>query len=91
MGVKMKYTAGKSQRGDIEIIYEPTQKKNIEIELETSVERLYGEQIRAVITNTAKSFGINSGKFSAVDDGALPYVLRARVEAVIRAAKEAAK
>ncbi len=87
----MKYTAGKSQRGDIEITYEPSQGEKIEVELTTSVGRLYGEKIRTEILNTAKSLGISSGKFLAVDDGALPYVIRARVEAAIRAAKEGKK
>lgn len=85
----MPFIAGRKSRGDIEVAFEPSTKgKGIEIELDTSVERLYGEKIRTEIADVASELGIADGKFTVVDDGALPYVLKARVEAAIRLAKE---
>jgi len=84
----MPYTAGRQDRGDIQITYEPAESGGIQIELTTSLERLYGDAIRAEIENAAKNLAVQHGKFVAIDDGALPYVIRARVEAAIRLAKE---
>ncbi len=85
----MPYTVGRQDRGDIQITYEPMSAGNgIQLKVNTSLERLYGERIREEIMNSIREMKITAGKFIAVDDGALPYVIRARVEAVIRLAKE---
>jgi len=85
----MSFTAGGKNRGDVEVTYYPlASKSGLQIELETSVEKLYGDKIRSEIESAAKEAGVCDGKLVVVDDGALPYVLRARVEAAIRLAKE---
>ena len=81
----MKYTAGRRDRGDIEVVFEPEADGNgITVELTTSVERLYGENIRREITATLEKLGVENCTISAFDDGALPYVIQARVEAAVR-------
>ncbi len=86
------YKAGRQDRGDIEITFTPLPPgSGIDIELKTSVERLYGEKLRSEIMESLKALGVKDCRISAVDDGALPYVVQARVEAAVRLAKEEAK
>ncbi len=88
----MAYVAGRRDRGDIEVTFEPLPPgSGIELELETSVERLYGEKVRREIMETLKALGVTDCRIKAVDDGALPYVIQARVEAAVRLAKESQK
>lgn len=85
----MPYTAGRKNKGDIEVTFEPQKKgSGLEINIETSVEQLYGERIQNEISELLSALGVIDGKVNVVDDGALPYVLRARVEAAVRMAKE---
>ena len=81
----MQYIAGRKDRGDIEICYEPKPTKHgLKIQLTTSVERLYGNAIKKEIARAFRELGVKSGKVVAIDDGALPYVIQARVEAAVR-------
>ncbi len=85
----MKYIAGRKDRGDIEISFEPLKKgSGVEISLETSVERLYGDKLRSEILKSLNELGMKDYRINAIDDGALPYVVRARVEAAVRLAME---
>jgi len=81
----MAVTVGREDRGDIKITIElAPEGHGIEVELESSLERLYGESIREQIKNELKKFGIADAKVKCIDDGALPYVISARVEAAAR-------
>ena len=85
----MPYTAGRKNRGDIEVTFEPQKKgSGLEINIETSIGQLYGEHIKNEISEALSSLNVVDGKVNVVDDGALPYVLQARVEAAVRMAKE---
>ena len=85
----MKYIAGRKDRGDIEISFEPLgEKSGIEIIVETSIERLYGDKLRAEILKHLDELGVRDCRIIAIDDGALPYVVRSRVEAAVKLAEK---
>jgi citrate lyase subunit gamma (acyl carrier protein) len=59
----------------------------IEIELQSIVEKQFGKEIRRAIGETLEELKIKSVRIKAVDKGALDCVIRARVKtAVYRAA-----
>ncbi len=85
----MPWTVGRREKGDIEVTFDDQNTDTaLTIESTSSLEKLYGKKIYAQIEQVAKSLGTKVGRISAVDDGALPYVITARVEAAIRLAKE---
>lgn len=73
--------AGTFESGDILIQLFPPEKEGIEIDLESSVARQFGEQIKQVISNTLQDYGIQNVRVKAVDKGALDCTIRARVTA----------
>lgn len=80
--------AGTMESSDIMVTLEPGS-GGIEIELQSMVEKQFGRQIRAVITNTLTELGVVNAKVRAVDKGALDCTIQARVKtAVHRAAEE---
>ena len=60
----------------------------INIDLDSSVEELYGDQIRKVITETLNAYGIDNANVKAVDKGALDCVVKARTMAAAQRALE---
>lgn len=72
--------AGLPERNDIqvEITAYPGLVQN-EIELQSSVGRLFGKIMRGVIEQTLLDAGLNGVRVKALDQGALDYVIRARV------------
>jgi len=84
MKILKKGVAGRAQKGDIRVSVRPA--KGRRIVLESSIERLYGERIRAEIDVELDRLGLNDVAVEAVDDGAFDYVIAARVEAAIAAA-----
>ena len=80
--------AGTMESSDIMITLEPGS-GGIEIELKSMVDKQFGRQIHAVITNTLSELKVKSAKVTAVDKGALDCTIQARVKtAVHRAAGE---
>lgn len=71
-------SAGTLESGDIMVLLEKGD-NGIEIELTSTVEKLYGRQIREVISTTLKDLGITDIKVKASDRGALDCTIRARV------------
>ncbi|OJG79266.1 citrate lyase acyl carrier protein [Enterococcus pallens] len=73
------------------ITLDPHEGSTIEIELDSSVEKQFGDQIRQVIKETLEKLGITSAKVVAVDKGALDCTIQARtVTAAYRAADQKA-
>ncbi len=62
--------AGTVESSDILITVEPTEADEIQISLESSVEKQFGQQIKKVIEETIKNLGIKSVRVAAVDKGA---------------------
>jgi citrate lyase subunit gamma (acyl carrier protein) len=87
MKITQKSMAGTVESSDIQVKIEPNEASGIEIELNSSVERQFGKQIRKVIRETLEGLGVESAKVIAMDKGALDCIIKARVQcAAFRAA-----
>ena len=75
--------AGTFESGDILIQLFPPDKEGIEIDLESSVARQFGDQIKKVISDTLSENGITDVRVKSVDKGALDCTIRARVTAAV--------
>ena len=77
--------AGTLESSDIMITLEP-KSGGIEIDVQSIVEKQFGEEIRRVIRETLSALGVSGAKVTAVDKGALDCAICARVKtAVFRA------
>jgi citrate lyase subunit gamma (acyl carrier protein) len=81
--------AGTLESSDAFVRVIPIDAKGIEIELESSVEEIYGDAIRALVLESVTAMGIEGVKLIVQDKGALDYVIKARVQtAILRALGE---
>lgn len=86
MDILKSAVAGSLESSDVQVTIEPAS-KGIAIDIDSSVLRQYGRQIRNVVVETLERLEVRSAKVSLVDKGALDCTIRARVEsAVFRAA-----
>ncbi len=82
--------SGTVESSDILVTLEPGGGSGIEIELKSSVEKQFGNEIRRVILETLGELGVEDARVTAVDKGALDCAVRARVKtAAYRASGEA--
>jgi citrate lyase subunit gamma (acyl carrier protein) len=82
-------TAGTLESSDIAILIEQNENKGIIIELKSTVESQFGQQIRKVIAGTLDELGVEDVIVRANDKGALDSTIKARVlTAVSRAANQ---
>ena len=87
MEIKKSAVVGTLESSDIMITLNPSDAGRIDIQLESSVEKQFGAQIRRVIEDTLTRLGIQSAQVVAVDKGALDCTIQARTIAVaLRAA-----
>ncbi|MBC8525284.1 MAG: citrate lyase ACP [Candidatus Cloacimonetes bacterium] len=75
---------GKSVRSDCFVTLELTKSGGIQIDLKSKVGRLFGDSIVELCKNELNFFGIENAKILIEDTGALPFVLSARIEAVVK-------
>jgi len=80
--------AGTLESSDIMIAIEPNDGKGIEIQLKSTVENQFGNQIRAVIRDMLTSLGVTDAKVVANDRGALDCTIRARLTTAVNRASE---
>ncbi|PXV95830.1 citrate lyase subunit gamma (acyl carrier protein) [Lachnotalea glycerini] len=80
--------AGTMESSDIMITVCKSDKNGIDIKLESSVEKQFGKQIKAVIEASANRLQLKDAKIIAIDKGALDCVIKARVETAIYRACE---
>jgi citrate lyase subunit beta / citryl-CoA lyase len=77
---------GKDVRSDVHVAFEVVDRGGVEISLESRVAPYYGnaimEQSRAVLDE----LGVRHARVSIHDEGALPFVISARIEAAVRRA-----
>lgn len=85
MEIKQTALAGTLESSDIQIMLSKGT-DGITIDLESDVEKQFGDQIRKVITDTLAEFDIDNVKVKAVDKGALDCVIKARTIAVAQRA-----
>lgn len=76
---------GKDVRSDLHVRFEPNGGP-LEIELVSRVSLYYGENIRQQARELMAWLGVASGKLTITDEGALPFVVAARIEAAVRRA-----
>ena len=90
VSILRKAAAGRDERGDIVVCLSPGKENSgIQIEIESTVKSLFGDQIRASALAMVEECGLRDLKISIRDQGALDYAIRARVRtAVERALKE---
>lgn len=84
MGIEKTAMAGTLESSDIQITL--SQGSGINIDLDSSVESLYGDEIRQVITETLKLYDITDVNVKAVDKGALDCTIKARTMAAAQRA-----
>lgn len=83
MEITKNSTAGTMESSDIQINLEPRQTEGHEIYLKSAVEKQYGDQIRALISETLRNLGISKCIVRAIDKGALDCTIRARVQTAV--------
>jgi citrate lyase subunit beta / citryl-CoA lyase len=74
---------GKGIRSDCFVTLQIMQSGGIVINLESKVKAIYGDDIMRQIEEMLKYFRISHARVSVEDTGALPFVIAARLEAVI--------
>ena len=75
---------GKDVRSDIWISLELADKGGIDLALASKVDGLYGDAIRSLLLEGLAHFGIDHARVEVEDQGALPFVQMARLEAAVR-------
>lgn len=74
---------GTLESNDIFIMLTPSE-NGIDIELESVVEKQFGNHIKMVIEEKLKEMGITSILVKVQDKGALDYTIRARIEGAVK-------
>jgi citrate lyase subunit beta / citryl-CoA lyase len=78
--------AGDDIRSDLHVSFEARGSGGIEIGLRSRVELYYGEVIRRQVHDVLRTLGVEHALIEIVDEGALPFVIAARIEAAVRRA-----
>lgn len=90
MDIRKSASAGTMESSDAYVEIEPGN-GNLNITLESVVEKQFGEKIRASVKDVLDEYGVANADVRIVDRGALDCVIRARVETAILRAKEDAR
>jgi citrate lyase subunit beta / citryl-CoA lyase len=77
---------GPGIRSDLRVRIEPRDEDGIQVELESRVKAYYGDAIRQQAEHALELLGIVHARVSIHDEGALPFVIAARIEAAARRA-----
>ena len=77
---------GKDVRSDAHVWIEPRERGGIDIVLESRVKPYYGEAIRSQTESVLETLGLKHAQVLVHDEGALPFVISARVESAVKRA-----
>ena len=77
---------GDDVRSDLNVVVEARDGGGLEIELASRVSAYYGDSIRAQVEATLRALGAEHARVAVDDQGALPFVIEARLEAAARRA-----
>src|SRR5689334_2131752 len=77
---------GKDVRSDLHVAFEPRESGGIELELVSRVASYYGTSIREQATRALEHLGVHHARLVITDEGALPFVIDARIEAAVKRA-----
>lgn len=75
---------GADVRSDCWISIEPTDSGGISLDSKSKVEVMYGASVRSTVEDGLKFFGIKNARVQVEDQGALPFVIMARLETAVR-------
>lgn len=75
---------GKDVRSDVHVSIEPRDSGGLEITLESRVGLYYGDSILAQTRQVLEALGVKHARISIHDEGALPFVISARIEAAAK-------
>jgi citrate lyase subunit beta / citryl-CoA lyase len=78
--------AGKDIRSDLHVVFAPQDAGELRIELKSRVAMYYGESIRTQAAQVLQKLGVEHCHLAIEDEGALPFVIAARIEAAVRKA-----
>src|SRR5437764_10684631 len=78
--------SGPDIRSDLRVRIEPRDRGGIDIELHSRVEAYYGGSIRRQAEEVLEALGVRHAHAQIEDEGALPFVIAARIEAAARRA-----
>jgi len=78
--------SGPDVRSDLHVRIEAGERGGIQIELESRVASFYGEAIRRQTEEVLEALGVRNARVQIHDEGALPFVIAARIEAAVRRA-----
>ena len=77
---------GPEIRSDLQVRLEPRERGGLEIHIESRVEIYYGDSIRRQAEEVLEALGVRHACVEIHDEGALPFVIAARIEAAARRA-----
>jgi citrate lyase subunit beta/citryl-CoA lyase len=77
---------GPEIRSDLHVRIEPHERGGVEIEIESRVQAYYGDSIRRQAEEVFEALGVRHAHVQIHDEGALPFVIAARIEAAVRRA-----
>lgn len=77
---------GPEIRSDLQVRLEPKDRGGLEIEIWSRVETYYGDLIRRQAEEVLEALGVRHARVEIHDEGALPFVIAARIEAAARRA-----
>ncbi|MBT6001337.1 MAG: citrate lyase acyl carrier protein, partial [Candidatus Marinimicrobia bacterium] len=72
-------------KSDCQVFYKPGPKA-LKIEIESKVDVLFSKTIRDLAESTFAKLGITTGDVEIKDFGALPFVMMAQIETVVKRA-----
>ena len=77
---------GPDVRSDLQVKIEAVERGGVQIELESLVTSYYGEATRRQAEEVLEALGVRHARVQIHDEGALPFVIAARIEAAVRRA-----
>ena len=77
---------GEKVRSDCWVGLEPRESGGLELSVRSKVEAMYGEAVQATCLKVLEALGVRDAVVTVEDEGALDFVLAARIEAVVRRA-----
>ena len=77
---------GPEIRSDVHVRIQPRDRGGVEIELESRVKPYYGDSIHRQAEEVLEALGVRHATLQVHDEGALPFVIAARIEATVRRA-----
>ena len=83
MKITNRSISGTLESSDVMITLENSNDDKNHIELDSSVEKQFGDSIRATINNVLINFSITNAQVFAIDKGALDCIIVARLKAAI--------